>query len=110
VRPIPVFHGKLGILGYRFGKFAYITDCSSIPEESAGLLTGLDTLILGALRNEPHDTHLSIPEALAFIKKISPERAYLTHFCHDVDHFQLKADLPEGVEPAWDGLTITIPE
>lgn len=110
VRPIPIFHGKIRILGYRFGKFAYLTDCSAVSEESAKLLMGLDTLILGALRNEPHETHFSIPEALEFIKKISPIRAYLTHFSHDVDHFQLKAALPEGIEPAWDGLQINIPE
>lgn len=110
VQPVPVFHGKLKILGYRFGNFAYVTDCSAVPEESEKLLSGLDTLVIGALRNESHETHFSIPEALDFIKKISPKRAYLTHFSHDVDHFQLKAALPEGVEPAWDGLTITIPD
>lgn len=103
-------HGKMRILGYRLGKFAYLTDCSAVPEESAALLTGLDTLVLGALRYEKHETHYSIPEALEFIKKISPVRAYLTHFSHDIDHFQLKAALPEGVEPAWDGLQVTIPE
>jgi phosphoribosyl 1,2-cyclic phosphate phosphodiesterase len=110
VKPIPIMHGKMRILGYRFGNFAYLTDCSAVPEESAALLTGLDTLVLGALRYEKHETHYSIPEALEFIKKISPKRAYLTHFSHDVDHFQLKAALPEGVEPAWDGLQITIPD
>lgn len=110
IKPITIMHGKLKILGYRFGKFAYLTDCSAVSEESTALLKGLDTLVLGALRYEKHETHFSIPEALEFIKKISPERAYLTHLSHDVDHYQLKAALPQGVEPAWDGLKITIPE
>ncbi|MDC7235025.1 MAG: MBL fold metallo-hydrolase [Spirochaetales bacterium] len=110
VTPLPVLHGKLEIMGYRIGSMAYITDCSAISPKTESLLQNLDTIVLGALRYKTHETHFSIPEALAFIKKISPGRAYLTHFSHDVDHFQLKADLPEGVEPAWDGLTITIPD
>ena len=109
-QPIPVMHGKLPVYGYRCGSFAYVTDCSSIPESSMPLLKGLDVLVLGALRFKPHDTHFSIPEALELIKKISPKRAYLTHICHDVEHFRLKDDLPEGVEPAWDGLEIAVPE
>ncbi len=110
ITPVPVYHGNLEILGFRIGNFAYITDCSAIPESSMELLNGVKTLVLGALRYRPHETHFSIPEALEVIKKISPERAYLTHLCHDVDHFQLKADLPEGVEPAWDGLQLDIPD
>ncbi|MDA3957012.1 MBL fold metallo-hydrolase [Oceanispirochaeta sp.] len=110
ITAIPIMHGKLHILGYRIGNLAYITDCSAIPESSFSLLEGLEVLILGALRYKPHETHFSIPEAIEVIKKISPGRAYLTHLCHDVDHFQLKADLPKGIEPAWDGLKIILPE
>jgi phosphoribosyl 1,2-cyclic phosphate phosphodiesterase len=108
-QPVPVMHGKLPVYGYRCGGFAYVTDCSSIPDSSLALLKGLDVLVLGALRFKPHDTHFSIPEALDIIKKISPKRAYLTHICHDVEHFRLKDDLPEGIEPAWDGLEIAVP-
>ena len=107
--PIPVMHGALPVYGYRCGSFAYVTDCSAIPDSSLALLKGLDVLVLGALRFKPHETHFSIPEALEIIKKISPKRAYLTHICHDVEHFRLKDDLPEGVEPAWDGLEIAVP-
>jgi len=109
IMPIPVFHGSLGILGFRIGNFAYITDCSRIPDSSWPLLENLEILIINGLRYKPHETHFSIPEALEVIKKISPERAYLTHLCHDVDHFELMANLPEGIEPAWDGLKLTIP-
>ncbi len=108
-QPIPVMHGKLPVYGYRCGSFAYVTDCSAIPEASLSLLRDLDVLVLGALRFKPHRTHFSIPEALEIIKKISPKRAYLTHICHDVEHFRLKDDLPKGIEPAWDGLEIAVP-
>ena len=108
--PVPVMHGALPVYGYRCGNFAYVTDCSAISATSLKRLEGLDILVLGALRFKPHDTHFSIPEALEIIKKISPKRAYLTHICHDVEHFRLKKDLPKGIEPAWDGLEITIPE
>ncbi len=110
VLPVPIYHGNLEILGFRIGGFAYVTDCSRIPDSSMELLKGVETLALGALRYKPHETHFSIPEALEVIKKISPQRAYLTHLCHDVDHFQLMADLPEGVEPARDSLQLTIPD
>jgi phosphoribosyl 1,2-cyclic phosphate phosphodiesterase len=109
IKAIPLFHGNLEIFGYRIGDFAYITDCSKIPESSWELLKNIRILVLNGLRYTSHNTHFSIPEALEVIKKISPERAYLTHLCHDVDHFQLKADLPDGIEPAWDGLKITTP-
>ncbi len=108
IQAVPVLHGELSVYGYRCGNFAYVTDCSAIPSSSFSLLEGLDVLVLGALRYRPHSTHFSINEALDVIKRISPERAYLTHLCHDVEHFQLKAELPEGVSPAWDGLTFTI--
>ena len=109
ILPIPVIHGTLPVLGYRIGGFAYITDCSSIPEESLALLKGLDSLVIGALRYKPHATHFSIPQALDVIKKISPGRAYLTHICHEVDHFTLKKELTNlNVEPAYDGQIITV--
>ncbi len=109
IQPIPVMHGNLPVLGYRIGGFAYITDCSFIPEESIKLLSGLDCLVIGALRYKPHATHFSIPQALEVIKKISPGRAYLTHICHEVDHFTLKKELTDlNVEPAYDGQIITV--
>ncbi len=108
VQPVPVFHGSLPILGYRIGPFAYITDCSSIPEKSYELLRDLDVLVIDALRYRPHPTHFSIDEALNVIERISPRRAYLTHLCHNVEHEELSKELPEGVQPAYDGLEIQL--
>lgn len=109
IKPVPVLHGKLAVLGYRIGSFAYITDCSEIPASSLKLLNGVKQLVIGALRYRSHETHFSIPEALEVIKKISPERAYLTHICHEVEHFKLKEELSGlNVEPAYDGQVITV--
>ena len=109
VKPVSVKHGILNIFGYKINKhFAYITDCSFIPEESIDLLKGIDILIIGALRYREHATHFNISQALEVIKKISPERAYLTHLSHDVDHDILSAELPGGIFPAYDGLKISI--
>lgn len=108
--PINIKHGKLDILAYRIGKFAYVTDCSAIPPESMSLLTGLDCLILGALRYRPHETHFSINEAIDIVKKLSPKEAYFTHFCHDIEHDRIYQELSrvEGqkIKPAFDGLEI----
>jgi len=106
--PVDIYHGRLVITGFRVGGFAYLTDCSAIPEESFALLEDLDVLILGALRYTSHPTHFSIPQAVEAIGRIGPRRAYLTHLSHRVDHAELLQQLPEGVEPAWDGLVIDI--
>jgi len=104
--PIPIYHGCKTILGYRIGSIAYLTDCSGIPEESYPLLNGVGTLIIGALRYRTHPTHFSIDQALDVSRKINPEKTYLTHFCHDVDHAVIEKELPVGIHPAYDGLTI----
>ncbi|MDC7224793.1 MAG: MBL fold metallo-hydrolase [Spirochaetales bacterium] len=106
ITPIPVFHGIIPIYGYRINDFVYITDCSRIPKESYSLIEGCRYFILGGLRYDPHETHFSIGEALDVIKKTGPERAWLTHISHDVDHDTLKDELPHFVEPAYDGLSI----
>jgi len=108
VVPIPVFHGKLPIYGYRIGDLAYITDCSRIPESSMELLSDLKVLILGVVRYEPHPTHLHVDAALELIAKLKPERAYFTHLSHLVDHNQLSGELPQAVSLAYDGLIIGI--
>jgi phosphoribosyl 1,2-cyclic phosphate phosphodiesterase len=108
VQPIPVLHGSLPILGYRIGSCAYLTDCSSIPDTSYPLLEGLDVLIIDALRYRPHPTHFSINQALETIQRIAPRRAFLTHLCHNVEHHTLSHQLPEGIEPAYDGLEIEL--
>ena len=108
VVPVPVLHGRRTILGYRLGGFAYLTDCSAIPDESWPLLEGLDTLVIDALRHRPHPSHFTVAGALAAIERLAPRRAILTHICHDLGHAATSAALPAGVELAWDGLTLDI--
>ena len=108
VVPVEVLHGQLPVYGYRFGPFAYVTDCSAIPEPSLALLHGLDVLILDALRHKPHPTHFNIAQALEVIAQLQPRRAFLTHLTHDVLHQRVAGELPEGVELAYDGLTFEV--
>ncbi|MDE6271525.1 MAG: UDP-N-acetylmuramate dehydrogenase [Muribaculaceae bacterium] len=109
IQPIEVFHGKLPILGFRIGRFAYITDAKTIPEEEKEKLEGLDVLIVNALRERDHFAHFTIKEALALIEEVKPRQAYLTHLCHEVGHHHaFAASLPANVAPAYDGLTIEI--
>jgi phosphoribosyl 1,2-cyclic phosphate phosphodiesterase len=109
VQPVPILHGQWTILGYRMGGLAYMTDCSGIPEASWPLLEGLDTLIVGALRQQPHPTHFSISQALDVIARLRPRRAFLTHLSHHLDHAAAEASLPAGVRLAYDGLRIEAP-
>ncbi|WP_319561628.1 MBL fold metallo-hydrolase [Marispirochaeta sp.] len=106
--PVPVFHGDMRIYGYRLGDLAYITDCSRIPEESYNVLKGVNKLIIGALRKRPHPTHFSIDEAIAEAKKTGAEYTWLTHLCHDHSHDELLEMLPNKIEPAYDGLCISV--
>ncbi len=106
--PVPLLHGSRTILGYRVGSFAYLTDCSAIPDASWPLLDGVRTVILDALRERPHPTHLSLEQALAVVKRLEPERALFTHMCHDLPHAATCARLPPGVQLAYDGLTFEI--
>jgi phosphoribosyl 1,2-cyclic phosphate phosphodiesterase len=106
--PIPIMHGPRPILGFRFGSFAYLTDCSAIPEASWPLLAGVRSLIIGALRHRPHPTHFSVAEATAAAARIGADRAYFTHISHDLPHAETCANLPAGVELAYDGLVLEI--
>ncbi len=108
VLPVRLLHGRWRILGFRFGRVAYCTDVSAIPDDSWPLLEGLDHLILDALRYRPHPTHFSIGEALEVIERLRPGRAWLTHLCHEVDHAQLERELPDHVAPAYDGLRLDV--
>lgn len=108
VTPVPVLHGALEVLGYRFGRFAYITDCSTLPEASWPLLAGVDTLILGALRHRPHPTHFSISEAIEAAARIGARRVAFTHINHEIDHGAPGVELPPGVELGYDGLVFEV--
>jgi len=108
VVPVPVWHGEMPVLGFRFGDFAYLTDCNRIDESSMALVAGVDTLVIDALRDRPHVTHFSVAEALEVIARLSPRRAYMTHMTHDLGHAATSARLPEGVELAYDGLVLDV--
>jgi phosphoribosyl 1,2-cyclic phosphate phosphodiesterase len=108
VQPVPLFHGRRPILGFRFGSFAYLTDCSRLPDQAWPLLDGLDVLVLDALRHRPHPTHFTVAEAMAVVERLQPRRAYFTHICHDLPHEATNRSLPASVELAWDGLTLAI--
>jgi len=106
--PVPLWHGRMPILGFRFGSFAYLTDCNRIPDESWPLVAGVDTLVIDALRDEPHTTHFTVAEALEAIERIAPRRALLTHMTHDLGHEATTARLPAGVELSYDGLELDV--
>ncbi len=105
VLPFHVMHGRLPILGYRFGRFAYITDMKTISDDQAALLEGTEVLVVNALRFAPdHHSHQLVDDAVAFARKVGARRTLLTHLCHDVGlHEEVNRKLPEGVELAFDG-------
>jgi len=106
--PIPLTHGRLTILGFRIGNFAYCTDCNDIPPASRDLLQNLDVLILDALRPRPHPTHMSFEQSLAMIASIRPRRAFFTHLSHDMLHADIEKTLPKNIHVGYDGLKIEI--
>jgi phosphoribosyl 1,2-cyclic phosphate phosphodiesterase len=106
--PVPIWHGSRLILGYRFGGFAYLTDCSGIPESSIALLEGLDVLVLDALRRREHPTHFNLDQAVAMAQRLRARQTYFTHITHDLGHAETCASLPEGIALAYDGLNIPI--
>lgn len=107
ILPVPLLHGELPVLGYRIGPFAYLTDCSAIPESSYQLLEGVEYLIIDALRPRPHPTHFSFDQATAESRRIGAKQTWFTHLCHDVDHREMEKSFPAGISPAWDGLSFT---
>jgi phosphoribosyl 1,2-cyclic phosphate phosphodiesterase len=108
VQPIRLIHGPCRVLGYRFGNLAYCTDVKHVPAESLERLRGLDVLILDCLRHEPHATHLSLDEALDLVRVLRPGRTLLTHLSHRLEHESTRAELPPGVDLAYDGLRIAL--
>jgi len=108
VHPVEALHGDLPVFGYRVGRFAYLTDVSNIPEHALSGLTDLDVLVLDALRRDPHPTHFSIDQAVAVAAEVGARQTYLVHMTHSVLHADEEARLPEGVELAYDGLTVVM--
>src|SRR6266851_4256683 len=106
--PVPLLHGDLEVLGFRFGRAAYLTDFSALPDSSAALLEGLDDLIVDALRDIPHPMHQTVGQALALIEKLKPRRAWFTHIAHDLAHAETNDRLRKlglrHVQLAYDGL------
>ena len=109
VVPVPLWHGDTPILGFRFGAFAYLTDCNRLDDRAWDLVGGVETLVIDALRDKPHSTHFTVAGALDVVARIRPRRAYMTHMSHDLGHAATNARLPAGVELAYDGLVLDVP-
>ncbi|MCK5801818.1 MAG: MBL fold metallo-hydrolase [Lentisphaeria bacterium] len=109
VEAIEILHGERPIHAYRIGRFAYLTDCSGVPDRALEQLQGVDTLIIDGLRPKPHRTHFSIGQAIEAAERIGARRTFLTHLTHDVDHAQIEAGLPPHVRLAYDGLELDVP-
>lgn len=108
ITPIPLKHGPFPCTGFRIGPFAYLTDLSEIPEDSLPLLEGVEFLVLSALREETHPTHLSFDQAIEWSRRIGARRTWFTHFAHGTKHGILERRFPSGMAPAWDGLRLDL--
>jgi len=106
--PLTVMHGRLPILGYRFGNVAYLTDVSAIPPATMERLQHLDVLFLDALRHRPHPTHFTVAQSLDVVAALRPRQAYFIHICHDLGHASTEAALPAHVRLAYDGMQVEV--
>ena len=108
VTPISIPHGPVSVYGYRIGRLGYITDAKSLPDDAIAALKGVDVLVLNALFRTPHPTHLSVSEAVDAALKVGARQTWLTHLTHRTAHAELEKELPNGIAPAFDGLTVEI--
>jgi phosphoribosyl 1,2-cyclic phosphate phosphodiesterase len=113
ITPLPVDHGRVMTTGFLFqydggARVAYLPDCKSIPDNTLALMTGVDVLIVDALRHRPHPTHFNVEEALAAARAAGAKQTYLTHLSHDLAHAELEATLPTGVNVAHDGMVLEL--
>lgn len=109
ITPIPLYHGKLHVFGFRLGRFAYCTDVSSIPDSSWPLLADLDVLVLDALRKRPHPTHFNLEQAVEIAGRINARRTVFTHIAHELAHDATNASLPTQMALGYDGQVIEVP-
>ena len=107
-QPVRLNHGRGTTHGFRFGDCAYLTDHSDIPDESLAVLQGLDVLFLDALRYKPHPTHTTVDQAVRWVERLRPKRAFLTHMSHDLAHARAEELLPPHVRLAYDGLELQL--
>jgi phosphoribosyl 1,2-cyclic phosphate phosphodiesterase len=108
VTPVSVPHGPISVYGYRIGKLGYITDAKELPDDAVRAFRGVDVLVLNALFRTPHPTHLSVSEAVSAAQRVGARQTWLTHLTHRTGHAELEAELPSGIAPAFDGLTVQI--
>jgi phosphoribosyl 1,2-cyclic phosphate phosphodiesterase len=111
--PLPLPHGNITSQGYLLSRegrrlFAYLTDCHAVPKEVVHAVEGVEHLVVDALRERPHPTHMNVGAALEVIDQVRPQQGWLTHLCHDLRHSELEARLPSGVRVAFDGLRLSV--
>lgn len=105
---IPLLHGELPIVGYRFGNAAYLTDVSAIPKESFALLEGVEVLTISALRHAPHPSHATLEQSLEWAQRIGAKQTWFTHIAHELSHEETNRSLPENAKLAYDGLSVPV--
>lgn len=105
---IPVMHGQQHVHGFRFGTAAYLTDASAIPDSSFALLEGVELLVLPALRHEPHPSHATLEQAVAWAARIGARQTWFTHMAHDLGHEETNRTLPANMKLAHDGLAVPV--
>ena len=108
VTPVALPHGPISVYGYRIGNLGYVTDAKELPADAIRAFRGVDVLVLNALFRTPHPTHLSVSEAVAAAQKVGARETWLTHLTHRTSHAELEKELPHGIAPAFDGLTIKV--
>lgn len=106
ILPLPLVHGKISTLGFRLGAFAYLTDCSYIPDETIAKMQGLELLVLDCLRPRPHSTHLHVELSLEYARKIGAKKTVFTHMGWELEYETFKKSLPRGMTPAYDGMRL----
>ncbi|HST06585.1 MAG TPA: MBL fold metallo-hydrolase [Gemmatimonadaceae bacterium] len=108
VTPVALPHGPISVYGYRIGNLGYVTDAKELPADAIRAFRGVDVLVLNALFRTPHPTHLSLSEAVAAAQKVGARETWLTHLTHRTSHAELEKELPSGIAPAFDGLTVQV--